>query len=197
MTRKEKTNERRNEILETTMRVLAFEGDSSVTMRSIADRLGISLSNLQYYFPTRRELLKSTIEKSIGTVVRQIDEMAIDSTTDPRKTLKKALKIHLSASRDPFISKFFAAIWALATYDKDAEELVNEIYERDCHRYAALIQRANPKLSKKTCETRAVLIVAQLEGLVLFIAPGKLRAAKARAIEKELDSLIDTVVLNS
>ncbi len=197
MAKKKRTNNRPEEILNTTMRVLAFEGDASVTMRSVADRVGIRLSTLQYYFPTRRELLKHTIEKCIGSVVRQMDEMILKSGTEPKKLLHKALKIHLTASRDPFVSKFFAALWALATHDNEAEDLLNEVYERDCQRYTALIQRANPKLSKKTCEYRAVLIIAQLEGLVLFIAPGKLRASKVRVIEKELSALIDRAIISS
>jgi len=197
MVRKKRNNNRREEILDTTMRVLAFEGDASVTMRSIADRVGIRLSSLQYYFPTRRELLKHTIEKCIGSEVRKLDEMSHRSKLEPKKLLHRELKIHLSVSRDPFVSKFFAALWALATHDNEAEDLLNEVYERDCQRYTALIQRANPKLLKKTCEHRATLIVAQLEGLVLFISPGKLRASKVRVIEKELSRLIDKAIISS
>ena len=197
MARKSRANNRREEILTTTMRVLAFEGEASVTMRSIADRVGIRLSTLQYYFPTRRELLRDTIEQCIGSVVRQMDEMIHDSSTDPGKLLHKALKVHLKTSRDPFVSKFFAAFWALAAHDSEAEELLNEVYERDCQRYAKLIQMASPKLSGKVCADRAVLILAQLEGLVLFVTPGKLRAPRVRMIEKELADLVDRAILAS
>lgn len=194
MTRKKKFSERRDEILDTTISALANEGYTSVSMRGIADRVGIHLSTLQYYFPTKRDLLKSTIEKSIGSMVRMMDEMILNSTIEPKKVLRKALKIHLTACHDPMIAKLFIALWGMASHDEDANHLLNEVYKRDCQRYATLIRRANPKLSKRNCENRAVLILAQLEGLVLFISPGKPFSSKGRVIEKQLWALMDTLI---
>ena len=83
------------------------------------------------------------------------------------------------------------------------ENTDNYMIERDQYvlaysqRYGRLLQKANPRLAKKVCEDRAVLILAQLEGLVLFVTPGKLRAQRVRMIEKELASLIDRAILAS
>ena len=195
MTKKKPKISRREQILDTTMEVLAFEGDASVTMRGIADRVGIRLSTLQYHFPNKQELLRCTIEKCIGSVISRMEDIATRSKLDPIKKLRKVLKLHLTTSCDLFVSKFFSAIWALASHDKDVEKLLNEIYKRDCERYAGFIHHANPKLSKKTCETRAMLLLAQLEGLVLFITPGRLGANQTKALEKELDRVIDQAIL--
>ena len=192
--RKKKYSERRDEILDTTIATLANEGYTSVSMRGIADRVGIHLSALQYYFPTKRDLLKSTIEKSIGSMVRMMDKIIVNSSATPEKILRKALKIHLRACHDPIIAKLFVALWSMASHDDDANYSLNEVYKRDCQRYTALIQRVNPLLSKRSCENKAILILAQLEGLVLFISPGKPFASKARVIEKQLWMLIDTLV---
>lgn len=195
MTKKKPEKSRREEILDITMKVLAFEGHASITMRSIADRVGIRLSTLQYHFANKQELLRCTIEHCIGSVITRMEEMATKSKLEPRKLLRKVLKLHLTTSCDLFVSKFFCAIWALAGHDKDVEKLLNEIYARDCKRYAGFIQLANPKLPKKTCELRAMLLLAQLEGLVLFVTPGRFGAKKLRMLEKELDSVIDKAIL--
>ena len=192
--RKKKYSERRDEILDTTIAALANEGYTSVSMRGIADRVGIHLSTLQYYFPTKRDLLNSTIEKSIGSMVRMMDDIVLNPSAEPEKVLREALKIHLRACHDPIIAKLFVALWGMASHDEDANYSLNEVYKRDCQRYATLIQRTNPKLSKRICENRAVLILAQLEGLVLFISPEKPFASKARVIEKQLWLLIDTLI---
>lgn len=194
---KKKYSERRDEILDVTIHALANEGYTSLSMRGIADRVGIHLSTLQYYFPTKRDLLKSTIEKSIGSMVRMRDEIALNSSTEPEKVLRKALKIHLKACHDPIIAKLFVALWGMASHDEDANFSLNEVYKRDCQRYTALIQRTNPHLSKRSCENRAILILAQLEGLVLFISPEKPFASKARVIEKQLWILIDILISSS
>lgn len=197
MQKRKKREDRRDEILDTTMRVLAFEGDASATMRSIADRIGISLAAVQYYFPTRRELLKNTIEKCIGTDARKMHDLVDDLSIDPRDSLHKVIKIHVSASRDPFISKFFTALWALASHEDEVLEIVNEFYESECNKYSVLIKRANPKLTTEVCDARAALLMAQIEGLVLFIAPGKLSSARIQDIEKELDLLIEKAFIDS
>lgn len=197
MQKRKKHEDRRDEILDTTMRVLAFEGDASATMRSIAERVGISLAAVQYYFPTRRDLLRNTMEKCIGTDVRKMHDLGDDLDKDPRDSLHEVIKIHVAASRDPFVSKFFTALWALASHEDEMLDIMNEFYENECKKYAVLIKRANPMLTSEVCDARAALLMAQIEGLVLFIAPGRLSSSRIRDIEKELDSLIDRAFINS
>ena len=185
---------RREEILDTTIEVLANEGYSSVSMRGIAERIGIHLATLQYYFPTKRDLLKSTIERSISCAVRETDELLSTSNSDPIKILRKALKAHLNACRDPTICKLFVALWGMSSHDEDVSYSLSEFYHRDCQRYAALIKNANPKLSVSVCNNMAILILAQLEGLVLFISPGKPFENKYRVIEKQFWSQLDAII---
>ena len=191
---KTSTARRSDEILDITIKLLAYDGHASVSMRKIADRAGIRLSTLQYYFPTKRKLLQSAIERCIGDVVKRMDKMALKSKLAPEKLFHKILKLHLSISIDPFISKFFFALWALAGHDAEVETLLNEVYERDCLRYAEFIRRINPGLSKKAAHLKAVLILAQLEGLVLFVTSGKPNAANLRSIEKELLTTVDKII---
>ncbi len=194
---KKKYGERHDEILDVTINVLANEGYTSLSMRGIAERIGIHLSTLQYYFPTKRDLLKSTIEKSIGTMVRMMDEIILSSSTDPGKVLRKALKIHLKACHDPTIAKLFLALWGMSGHDEDVNILLAEVYKNDCQRYSSLIKKINPQLTKKECENKAILILAQLEGLLLLVSPGKLYASKARVIERQLLVSIETLICDS
>ena len=196
-TTKKKYSERHNEILEVTINVLANEGYTSLSMRGIADRIGIHLSTLQYYFSTKRELLQSTIEKSIGTMVRMMDEVILNSSAAPEKVLRKALSIHLRACHDPKIARLFLALWGMSAHDDDVNFLLAEVYNNDCQRYSTLIKRANPHLTKSDCEKKAILILAQLEGLVLFISPEKPFASKARVIEKQLWNSIEALIGSS
>lgn len=197
MQKRKKREDRRDEILDTTMRVLAFEGDASATMRNIAERVGISLAAVQYYFPTRRDLLRNTIEKCIGTDARKMHDLGDDLNIDPRESLHKVLKIHVAGSRDPFVSKFFTALWALASHEDEMLDMMNEFYETECKKYSVLIKRANPMLTSEVCDARAALLMAQIEGLVLFIAPGRLSSSRIQDIEKELDSLIDRAFIDA
>jgi AcrR family transcriptional regulator len=193
VTRKD-AEDRRKEILDTAITVMAFEGYASVTMRGIAERVDIHLSTLQYYFRTKRELLSAAIDGSIGLYVHKIEEIMSDPTGDPRAHLHEAVSIHMKATNDPLISRLFASLWGMAGHVPEVEQLLRERYERDCESYSVLIQRVNPSLSKNQCDKRAVLLLAQLEGLVLMISPGKARASQAKGIQRELLKLLDLVV---
>ena len=60
-----KGKQRVREILGTASQIFAFEGYSNFTMRSIANRTGISLCNLQYYVQTKEILFQAVVEKML------------------------------------------------------------------------------------------------------------------------------------
>lgn len=53
------TGERKQEILHTAIEIIADEGYSGLSMRSLARASGMKLGALQYHFRTREELLRS------------------------------------------------------------------------------------------------------------------------------------------
>ena len=197
MSTKKIASERYNEILDVTISIMAFEGQASATMRSISKRLGIRLSTLQYYFPNKRELLKSAIEKCIASMDRKKAAIAKRGKLEPNAQLIKSVRVHLAASRDPLVAGFFTGLWGLAVHDNDAKELLNELYERDLDHFRENIARANSRLSSQTCHSRAVLLLSQIEGLTLFVSPGKSSAPMYNELEKELIRIVETAILTS
>lgn len=57
-----KGRERREAIIRTTLEVFSHLGYRGTSLRGIANEVGISAALLQYYFPTREELLTSVIQ---------------------------------------------------------------------------------------------------------------------------------------
>ena len=80
------------EIMEACKIVLIDKGYTQFSLRNIAREAGIHLSNLQYYFRTREELIKglidynskSYLEKILGTVCNTADETAAKVPGDGR-----------------------------------------------------------------------------------------------------------------
>lgn len=191
------TNERHDEILDVTISIMAFEGQAAATMRSISKRLGIRLSTLQHYFPSKRALLKSAIEKCIKSVDGKKAAIARRSNSEPSVQLIKSIKVHVAASRDPVVAGFFIGLWGLALHDEDAADLLNDLYERDIKYFSENIAKVNPSLSSKTCHSRATLLLSQIEGLTLFVGPGKSGASRYKELEKELVRIVQTATLTS
>ena len=60
-----KGEQRRISILSNAMEILIVDGYSKLSMRGVAKKVGISLGNLQYYFPNRQTLLQALLENYI------------------------------------------------------------------------------------------------------------------------------------
>ena len=71
----------RSRILATARDILAREGLDRFALREIAKRAGMRLGNLQYYFPTRDDLLHAVIQGEFDhnlQTMRALDERATD-----------------------------------------------------------------------------------------------------------------------
>src|SRR6266567_6302998 len=77
----------RDQIIHAAAESLLENGYSGTTVRSIASRAGVAIGNLQYYFPTKSELL---VEAWRYLTARSVDElrMACNSLNDPLEALE-------------------------------------------------------------------------------------------------------------
>lgn len=69
---------RREAIEAEARRMLLTEGYARVSVRTIATRLGISLGNLQYYFPTKDDLVEAVIAAEIEASLSILDDIEWD-----------------------------------------------------------------------------------------------------------------------
>jgi AcrR family transcriptional regulator len=61
-----KGQQRRQEILDTARSILVDEGWEAFSMREVATRLGIRHGHLQYYFPTKQDLLVALYDAEVS-----------------------------------------------------------------------------------------------------------------------------------
>ena len=57
-----KVNHRKIQILDAAAHLLADKGNDKFTLRNVAQECGIHLKTLQYYFPSKRELLNEVLD---------------------------------------------------------------------------------------------------------------------------------------
>src|SRR5919109_2468295 len=77
----------RQQIIQAAAEQLLEEGYSHTTVRSIAARAGVAIGNLQYWFPTKSELL---VEAWRYLTARSVEELrrALNQLTDPLEVLE-------------------------------------------------------------------------------------------------------------
>src|SRR5215472_17800248 len=73
----EASEPRRIEILEAALRIVADGGPDAITFRRVAERAGVPLGSLTYYFESREELLREAFRlylSEAAAFVRNVEE---------------------------------------------------------------------------------------------------------------------------
>jgi AcrR family transcriptional regulator len=122
---------RREQIVRATVRCLAREGYTRLTMKKVAREAGVSQGILHYYFADKRAILIATLQ----TVSRDLDRrvVAAQSRTgrDPAARLRALVRACLEvAVGRPGFWVVFVEFWGEMMHDRRLRELNAEVYER-------------------------------------------------------------------
>ncbi len=183
----QKKGQRRvDEILDAATAVLVEEGYAQFTTRKIAARVGIRLSNVQYYFPTKQTLLQALVERSIEQYYNVLRAKVAAGSKTPKAQLLYSVDYVLASHAKPEVARLFKELWALASHDKDAARVMDGFYAKWCDMATDLVLQLNPTISRRKAERRAILIIGLVDGHVLFTGAGSEPSPALRGIGKEL-----------
>ena len=177
--------ERAGAILDVARVLLANDGYAALSMRSVAQQLGVSLSNVQHYYPSRDALIEALLVQTFDRYQAGIDERVARMGKDARLDLFKAvIDYFLDDLRDPIASGLFFEISALANRHPQASQLLDTMLTRARKTFRNLIKDIAPHMTLQQCEVRGALIVSQIVGTMLFIS-------NTRPRHKELAGLLE------
>ena len=117
-------------ILDCALRLLTAHGDAGLTMRKIADCADMRLSNVQYYFKAKDDVLLAMVDLYFGACSAELAELAtanaaFDQRERARRLIAEVLKHGTEMSN---MCKVFRELWAIATRDGVIEGRVMEYY---------------------------------------------------------------------
>jgi AcrR family transcriptional regulator len=162
-------------ILAAAKHVLVDGGYADLTLRRVAAAAGMPLRHLQYYFPTKNDLLRSLCENICDDYIAKCDALSSREHPDPKRRFQACIEFLIDDNRDPVSNTIFFELWALACHDAYANRLLDRLYLHYRRYVARLITHLRPGLPERDVESRAVQIVALIEGLTLFIGRNKPR----------------------
>jgi AcrR family transcriptional regulator len=163
----QKGQERREAILDAAEQLLVDEGHAALSLRAVAQRAGIRLGNLQYYFTTREELVRALLARVLERATVRVEEWMGAAGEGPG-ALEAALEPLLEEQLDPASYRLFFDLWALAAREPAIAAELRTFYTRYTAAVAGMLRQAAPELSRAEAGARAELLVALLEGLSLF-----------------------------
>lgn len=191
-TKRMKAEDRKELILESARTIIIEEGFSLFSSRYVAERCGIRLATLQYYFKTTEDLFRATFDYAIELESIQVHKLIGDVGTDPEKNLRAQIRGHIRANAQHDTAGFFYQLWAKANLDDFASLLMGEFYTGLCEQLATLLMEYNTSLSKRDANARAGMIMAFLEGAMMFTSPNSMKSTKKFKFSEKM--MIDTVL---
>ena len=183
-----------NEILEAARHLLASEGYAGLSMRKVASEVGISLSNVQHYFQSKDLLMEAVLLMTMNQFQEKLDHITNVMQQQPRiEQLNSAITMFLEELSNPVTYGMFFEIWALAARHPFASALMDKMIARERKAIFKLIQGLNPAISDEEYKLRATLIVAQVEGLMLFRYHRQTQKTEMLAVHAALKKSIMTL----
>jgi AcrR family transcriptional regulator len=159
---------RADEILRAARAVLVEEGYAAMTTRKIAERVRIRQSNVQYYFPTKADLVRALFQAAVAQDSGARARRMRRATTTPRQRLIGSLDQFLRSHHSLEQQRFLRDLWALSAHDPDVAEVMNTFYREWIDLVARTLLAINPKLGRGRARRRALLIISVVDGLSLF-----------------------------
>lgn len=183
----------RNQIVQVARALLLEAGSLDFTLREVAARAGISISNLQYYFPTRLSVLRAVVEPVVNSYLDDL-RRAVASSRPPRETLAAMLG---RGFRDAKNAERSALSWhfvSLAAIDPECSELLDEWYETVTRQAAQLIRSAYPHVSAADSLHMATLLIALSDGLSYQLGAGRRKRDYTRGLEAKFLAVAEAIL---
>jgi AcrR family transcriptional regulator len=177
---------RREQIVRATIRCLARDGYTGLTMKRVAAEAGLAQGILHYYFPDKRAILAAAAARVTADLDRRVAAEA-RGAPDARARLRALIRACLDvARRDREAWTVFIEFWGETLRDRDLARLNRRAYERSRRLIAAGLRRGMAEGAFRRADPveAAAVVLALLDGLSLQLTfdPGLMSAARAEAL---------------
>ncbi|MEM7342033.1 MAG: TetR/AcrR family transcriptional regulator [Actinomycetota bacterium] len=163
----------RDRIVAAARTMLLERGYEGLVLRELAQSLGITVGNLQYYFGTREALALHVLDIESARDAELITEQR--QLASPREAFRTV--VHDMATRYRSESgHLLLMMTALAQHNLRFRDLIRASYAEFYPLFEALIQDMNPGLSPTEASSRARLINALVEGSAFQVDLGDVDA---------------------
>ena len=184
----------RNAIVRVARKLLLESGSLEFSLRAVALGAGISISNLQYYFPTRQAVLRAVMAPIIDSYIEDLNR-ALENGASPRESLDALLQKVLSDARNAKDSALWWHFVSLASTDPECARMFDEWYDKLTRGIAELVRGVNPKFKMTESLHTASLLIALADGLALQLGAGRHKRDYPRGLDAAFRATVNRLVL--
>jgi TetR/AcrR family transcriptional repressor of bet genes len=176
---------RREQIVRATIRCLARDGYTGLTMKKVARQAGVSQGSLHYYFRDKRAILVAALETVVADLDRRVAVAQVRGRREPRARLSALVGACLeTAVADREVWVVFVEFWGEMMHDAALRATNAAIYERTRRLIGRLVADGVRSGAFRTVDVRqaAGVILGLVDGVALQLTfdPEAFTVAAAR-----------------
>jgi AcrR family transcriptional regulator len=153
--------------------ILIDQGYANLSMRKVANLAGLTLGNLQYYFPSKEALVNTLLDNCIQGYLDRFERIRAHAGTDPEEQFRSLIKDILLDLNTKKTTVFFPEVWSLANHDKTTSKSLDNMYQKYRLVLIEVITLINPALSNEQVRRAALFFSASMEGHTIFVGHDK------------------------
>jgi len=179
-------SDRKHQILNEAIKIIATEGYGKLTMRALARASGMKLGALQYHFRTWEDMLRAlaahisnTYSQSFAALTAETDALGLRDLVKFIFDDAPGFKLHSD--------RLFPQLWAMARVEPVMETLLDDIYVE----YLEKLEEWLVDMGSPEPRAEALALMSLLEGSTLFVGSDRRWAGDAEAVHEAVLAFID------
>ena len=179
-------SERKQQILQTAIEMIADEGYAALSMRALARASGMKLGALQYHFRTSDEMFRAVI----GHIAESYQQSFASLRSNGSPSLREIVVFILDDDVDESLlsDRLWPQLWAMQQVEPLVSDLVEDIYAN----YVSLLEESLAATNSSAPRADALCLISLLEGTTIFMGTGRRWENDAQAVRTQILQFIDT-----
>ena len=179
--------ERKQQILQKAIKIIANEGYANLGMRALARASGMKLGALQYHFRNTEEMLQGLVGYIAEAYRRSFESLKSDN--DQPGIREIALFILDDSAGDALLGdKLWPQLWAMELIEPFVGDLLDELYAE----YIELLEKALEAKGSLAPRAEALCLLSLIDGSTIFVGSGRRWESDANAVRETVLEFIDT-----
>ena len=179
-------SDRKQQILQAAIEIIASKGYGKLTMRALARASGMKLGALQYHFRTWEDMLRA-LATYIGDAYQRSWEALYLSGEEV--SLRDLVRFIMDDPAGTTLSgdEFFPQLWAMAQVEPAMAEKLDELYAV----YLEKLEDRLTALGSRAPAADALAVMSLLEGAMVFVGNGRRWANQRDAVRDAIRKLLE------
>jgi AcrR family transcriptional regulator len=179
--------ERKQEILQAAIEIIADEGYGSLSMRALARASGMKLGALQYHFRTWEDLLRALVNHIEQEIRKGFEARKLNDGSASVGEIAAFMLDNTAGTADAWLGdRLWPQLWAMEQVEPLVSDLLEEVYAK----YLAILETAVEAAGVESPRAEALCLMSLLEGESIFTGSGRRWEGDREAVREAILKLI-------